>query len=78
VWLLFIITLSFSCSSLIAAAAGLQRVTVTGRSEDCAHIFLAADKGVLDPRVGQNFVHGCTLARVELKHTSDDMSSFAR
>ena len=63
-----------SCSLLVAAAARLQRVAVTGCSEHCASVFLAAHEGVLDPRIGEDLVHGRALARIELQHAADNMS----
>ena len=50
---------------LFATAARLQSVAVTGSSEDGSVFFLAAHKGILHPRVGQDVVHGSTLARIQ-------------
>jgi len=39
---------------------------------------LSADVCVLHPRIRKNFFHGGTLPRVELEHTTDDMTRLSR
>ena len=63
---------------LFATAARLQSVAVTGSSEDGSVFFLAAHKGILHPRVGQDVVHGGTLARIQFQHAANDVSRLAR
>jgi hypothetical protein len=63
---------------LFATTARLQCVTVTGSSEDGSIFFLAAHKGILHPRVGQDVVHGGTLARIQFQHAANDVSRLAR
>jgi hypothetical protein len=60
---------------LFATAARLQSVAVTGSSEHCSVFFLAAHKGILHPRVGQDVVHGSTLARIQFQHAANDVPS---
>jgi hypothetical protein len=75
---LFLSSLSPSSGLLVTAAARLQCVAVARCSEDCACVFLATYEGVLYPRVGEHFVHGRALARVELEHAADDVPGLTR
>ena len=77
-WLPFFSSLSRLSGLLVTAAARLQCVAVAGCSEDCACVFLATHEGILYPRVGEDLVHGCALARVELEHAADDVPGLAR
>ena len=63
---------------LVATTTRLQSMTVTGSSEDGSIFFLAAHKGILHPRVGQDVVHGGTLARIQFQHAANDVSRLAR
>ena len=69
---------SLSLALLVTAAARLQGVAVARCSEDCACVFLATYEGVLYPRVGEDLVHGCALAGVELQHAADDVPGLTR
>jgi hypothetical protein len=62
---------------LFATAARLQSVAVTGSSEDGSVFFLAAHKSILHPRVGQDVVHGSTLARIQFQHAANDVPCLA-
>jgi hypothetical protein len=63
---------------LVATTAWLQCVTVTRSSEDGSIFFLATYKGILHPRISQDFVHGGTLARIQFQHAANDMSRLTR
>jgi len=53
-------------------------VTVTGSSEDGSIFFLATHEGILHPRIGQDFVHGGTLTRIQFQHAANNVSRLAR
>ena len=63
---------------LVATTTRLQSMTVTGSSEDGSIFFLAAHKGILHPRVGQDVVHGGTLARIQFQHAANNVSRLTR
>jgi hypothetical protein len=58
--------------------AGFQNVGMPRSVIALSTFFLSTHVGVLNPRIGKNFVHGSTSARVEVEHTTNNMSRITR
>lgn len=59
----------------LSSTTGLQDVGVTRSVIALSPFFLSTHVGVLNPRIGENFVHRSTASRVEVEHTANDVSS---